>query len=52
MLWKADAGLGTHHDILGVLPPLGRMRFLSSGWGIQRLFGYIGFTLSLKVQLM
>lgn len=52
MLGKADAGLGTHHGIFSVLPPLGRMCFQSSDWGIQRLFGYRGFTLSLKVQLM
>ena len=51
-LGKADAGLGTHHIIFRVLPPLGRMCFQSSDWGIQRLFGYRGFTLSLKVQLM
>ena len=49
-LGKADAGLGTHHGIFSVLPPLGTMCFQSSDWGIQRLFGYRGFTLSLKVQ--
>lgn len=51
-LGKADVGLGTHHIIFSVLPPLGRMCFQRSDWGIQRLLGYRGFTLSLKVQLM